>query len=141
ALDLARDADSPQSRHQHDIAAGNADVGRQGWSLGPDSFLDDLDHYLVAALKDLLNWRLDAGTDAWPLALLRSSLFGLRRFPSLPIVEVEVVVLPLVSVVVPIAVAVSITMTMAVAALGAVGQNRLVGIIAYLAEVLRLDVA
>ena len=64
--DLARDADAVQPRHEHQIAAGDADVGRERRPLGADAFLDDLDQHLVAAAEDLLDRRLEqAAAAAW----------------------------------------------------------------------------
>ena len=59
-FDLARDADAAEGRHQHQVAAGNADVGAERRALGADAFLDDLHEHFVAAAKDFLNRRLDA---------------------------------------------------------------------------------
>src|SRR5262249_7740595 len=56
--DLPRHADSVQTGHQHEIAAGDADVGTQGRSFGAYPFLDDLDKHFLAALEDVLNERL-----------------------------------------------------------------------------------
>ena len=57
--DLARDADAVEARHEHEVSAGDADVGRQGRPLGADALLDDLDQHLVAAAEDLLDRRLE----------------------------------------------------------------------------------
>ena len=57
--DLARDADAVQPGHEHEVSAGDADVGREGRPLGADAFLDDLDQHLVAAAEDLLDRRFD----------------------------------------------------------------------------------
>ena len=65
-LDFPRDADAAQRRHQDQVAAGNADVGRERGALGADAFLGHLDEHLVAAAEDVLNGRLDARADAGP---------------------------------------------------------------------------
>src|SRR5262249_9224357 len=57
-LDLARYADAVETRHEHQVAAGDADVGGQRRPLGADALLDDLDDHLLAALEDLLDGRL-----------------------------------------------------------------------------------
>ena len=59
-LDFPRDADAPQRRHQHQVAARNADVGGQSRPLGADPFLDHLDEDFIAAAEDFLDRRLDA---------------------------------------------------------------------------------
>lgn len=63
-VDLATDADPLQAGHQHQVATGDADVGRKRRSLGTDPFLDDLHQHFAAALKDLLDRRLVAGHSA-----------------------------------------------------------------------------
>ncbi len=60
-VDLAADADALQSGHQHEIASGDADVGRERRALGADALLDDLHQHFAAALEDLLDGRLVAG--------------------------------------------------------------------------------
>ena len=82
-----------------------------------------------------MNRWLDTGSDARTLPLLRTALLGLGRLPTFPFIEVEVVVL----VVPPVAIAVAITV--AITPLGAIRLNRLVGVVAPLAKVLRLDIA
>ena len=67
-FDLARDADAAERGHQHQVAAGNADVGGERRAFGADAFFDDLHQHFVAAAEDLLNGRLDAGADAGALA-------------------------------------------------------------------------
>ena len=59
-LDLAADADALQSGHEHEVPAGNADVGRERRALGADPLFDDLHEHFGAALKDLLNRRFVA---------------------------------------------------------------------------------
>src|SRR5207253_2337320 len=44
--------------HQHQVPAGDADVGAQRRPLGPNPLLDDLDEDLLAALEDFLDRRL-----------------------------------------------------------------------------------
>ncbi len=56
--DLARHADAVEPGHQHEVAAGDADVGAQRRALGADAFLDDLNEHFLAALEDVLNERL-----------------------------------------------------------------------------------
>src|SRR5262249_4781846 len=56
--DLAGDADTVEPRHEHEVAAGDADIGAQGGALGADAFLDHLDEDFLAAAKDVLNERL-----------------------------------------------------------------------------------
>ena len=67
--------------HQHEVAAGDADIGRERGALGADAFLDDLHDDFVAPAKDLLDGRLDSrasGTAIAALAALRSfAAFGL----------------------------------------------------------------
>ncbi len=58
--DFAADADPLQPRHQHEVTTGNADVRREGRSLGADAFLDYLHEDFAAAAEDLLNRRLVA---------------------------------------------------------------------------------
>src|SRR5205807_2960774 len=55
---LARHADAVQPGHQHEVAAGDADVGAQRRTLGADALLDDLDEDLLAALEEVLDERL-----------------------------------------------------------------------------------
>src|SRR5262249_7557215 len=43
---------------QHQVAAGDADVGAEGRALRADALLDDLDDDLLAPLEDLLDRRL-----------------------------------------------------------------------------------
>ena len=57
--DLAGHADAVEPGHQHEVSAGDADVGRQGRPLGADAFLDDLHQHLVAAAENFLDRRLD----------------------------------------------------------------------------------
>src|SRR5690606_6381814 len=68
-FDLARDADATQRRHQYDIAPGDADVGRKRGALGADALLDDLHQHFIAALKYVLDRRLESRPDARALAL------------------------------------------------------------------------
>ena len=49
-----------QGGHQHQVAAGDADVGRECRALGADAFLDHLHQHFVAAAEDILNGRFDA---------------------------------------------------------------------------------
>src|SRR5690606_4914467 len=77
-LDLARHADPPQSRHQHEVTAGDADVGRERRALRADPFLDDLDDHLVAATEDLFDRRLHARPRAGGAAALVRTRLGLR---------------------------------------------------------------
>src|SRR5581483_7229172 len=57
-VDLAGNPDAVQAGHEHEIAAGDADIGAQGRPLGADTFLDDLDQHFLAALEDVLDERL-----------------------------------------------------------------------------------
>ena len=59
-LDLPRDADAAQGGHEHQVAAGDADVGRERRPLGADALLDDLHEHFVAAAEDFLDRRLEA---------------------------------------------------------------------------------
>ena len=70
-VDLARHADAVEAGHQHEIAAGDADVGAQRRPLGADAFLDDLDEDFLAALEDVLDERLGPA-DARPAAAARA---------------------------------------------------------------------
>ena len=63
-FDLARHAHAAQRRHQHQVSAGNADVGGKRRPLGADPFLDDLHQHFVAAAEDILDRRLDARASA-----------------------------------------------------------------------------
>ncbi len=64
AFNLARHADAPERRHQHQVPAGNTDVRRQRRALRADALLDYLHEHFVAALEDLLNRRLEPRPDA-----------------------------------------------------------------------------
>ena len=77
--DLARDADAVQARHQHQVAAGDADVGGEGRPLGADALLDDLDEHLVAAAEDLLDRRLDHAPARGPVRPARAGGSSPRR--------------------------------------------------------------
>src|SRR5579871_3891702 len=55
--DLPRHTDPIKPGHQHEIPAGNADVGAQGWPFGSDAFLDYLDQHFLAALENVLDER------------------------------------------------------------------------------------
>ncbi len=119
-FDLPRDAHAAQRRHQHQIAAGNADVRGERRPLGADAFLDHLHQHLVAAAEDVLDRRLDAraarraanGRAAAAVAAGPSSSASLVLVPS-----------------------------SSTARPAAVVARGLVGIEPALAEVLRLDVA
>ena len=63
-FNLARDADASQGRHQHEIAAGDADVGRKRRAFRANAFLDDLDKHFIAAAQDILDRRLETGPPA-----------------------------------------------------------------------------
>src|SRR5205807_6793132 len=56
--DLAGDADAVEPRHQHQVPAGDADVGAQRRAFGADAFLDYLHEHFLAAAEDFLNGRL-----------------------------------------------------------------------------------
>src|SRR5262249_51645039 len=56
--DLARHADAVEAGHQHQVTAGDADVGAQGRPLGADAFLDHLDDHLLPATENILDERL-----------------------------------------------------------------------------------
>src|SRR5579872_690826 len=58
--DLAADADALQARHQHQISAGNADIGRERGAFGADALFDHLHQHFAAALEDFLDRRLVA---------------------------------------------------------------------------------
>ena len=60
-LGVSRDADAAQCRHQYQIAPRDANVRGQGRTLGSDPFFDDLNQHFVAASKDFLNGRFEAG--------------------------------------------------------------------------------
>ncbi len=64
AFDFSRDADATEGRHEHQVAAGDADVGGERGAFGADAFLDDLDEHFVAALEDFLDGRLEARANA-----------------------------------------------------------------------------
>jgi hypothetical protein len=59
-LDLPRNADPSQRGHQHQISAGNADVGRKRGPLRADAFLNNLHQHLVATAEDFLNGRFES---------------------------------------------------------------------------------
>src|SRR5581483_12176440 len=52
---LARDADAVETRHEDQVAAGNADVGAQRRALGADPLLDDLHEDFLAASENILD--------------------------------------------------------------------------------------
>src|SRR5262249_4208241 len=84
--DFARDADTIESRHQHQVAAGNADIRAQGRALGADSFLDHLDEHFLAAAKDVLDERFraaGAGTPRTPAKATATAPIT-RRWPAMP---------------------------------------------------------
>src|SRR5262249_30994441 len=56
--DLLGDTDAVEARHQHQVTAGDADVGRQRGALGAEALLDDLDNALLPALENVLDVRL-----------------------------------------------------------------------------------
>ena len=66
-FDFARDAALIAVGHQHEITAGNADIGGKRRALGAHAFFDHLNEDFVAALEDFLDRRLDAGSHAEPL--------------------------------------------------------------------------
>ena len=82
--DLAGDADAVQAGHQDEVAAGDADVGREGRPLGADALLDDLDEHLVAAPEDLLDGRLvaDAALVESAASALVAGVFLLLRLAA-----------------------------------------------------------
>src|SRR5205085_603195 len=116
-----------ERRHQHQIAARDADVGGERRPFAADAFLDDLHQDFVAAAKDVLNRRLDARPGSHAAAANARLRAGAG---------------------VALAVAFPLLVLILVAEVGlgppgvmAVAFQRLVGVIAPLAEVLRLDVA
>ena len=139
AFDLARDADAAEGRHQHEVAAGDADVRGERRAFGADAFLDDLHEHFVAALEDVLNRRLEARPDAGAeAAVFAPPPPPLRRPPA----TVSVAARGAVRFVVIESSSPSSSFEVAIAALAAaVGQDRLARIVSALAEVLRLDVA
>ena len=56
-LDAARDADMVDPGHHDEIAAGDADIGRDPRALGADRLLGDLDEDLLAFLQQVLDLR------------------------------------------------------------------------------------
>src|SRR5262249_15823608 len=56
--DLTRNADAIEAGHQHEVSAGDADIGPQRRAFSADAFLDDLHQHFLAAAKDVLNERL-----------------------------------------------------------------------------------
>ena len=58
-VDLLGDAHPSQWRHQHEIAAGNGDVGGKRGPFGAKALLDHLHQHLVSAPEDVLDRRLD----------------------------------------------------------------------------------
>src|SRR5690606_26209537 len=119
-LDLARHADAAQGRHQHQVAAGDADVGRERGALGADALFDHLDDDFVAAAEDVLNGRLDPRPHADLAALGAGGLFAAVA----TFIAVAVLAVALVGAVLDAA--------------AAVAFEHLVGIVTALAEVLRL---
>ena len=117
-FDLPRDADPAQGGHEHQVAAGNADVGGERRALGADAFLDHLHQHLVAAAEDLLDGRLEARPAAEAVACRGRG----RRPASLSSNS-------------------SPSAVVAVAARARGADAGRCGIVAALAEVLRLDVA
>ena len=114
----------PKAGHQHQVAAGDADVGRERRALGADAFLDDLHEHFVAAAEDFLDGRLESRPAAEAVGGVDGHAGRLRRF------VVDFVA----------------RRRRRRRFGGAVRAdcrraNRLVGIVAALAEVLRLDVA
>ena len=81
-LDLPRDADAAQRGHEHQIAAGNADVRRERRPLRADAFLDDLHEHFVAAAEDFLDRRLEARPAAETVILVRLGPRGSSSAPS-----------------------------------------------------------
>ena len=79
--DLPRDADAIEAGHQHEVAARDADVGREGRALGADALLDDLDEDLVAAAEDLLDRGLERPASATGPAAAAGLLAGLVPGP------------------------------------------------------------
>ena len=57
-LDLARDADVINRRHEDQEAAGQRGVRRQARALGPQRLLDHLDHHVLPFLEQVLDLRL-----------------------------------------------------------------------------------
>ena len=137
AFDLARDADAAERRHEHQVAAGDADVGGERRPFGADAFLDDLDEDFVAALEDVLDGRLeawpDAGAEAGRFRAGAAAVVAPRTsLPRLPRGRRADLV---------VAVRRSGRVEIAIAALAAAGQDRFARIVSALAKVLRLDVA
>src|SRR5581483_6057862 len=56
-VDLPAHPHLAHARHHHQDPAGNGQVGAEGWALGADPFLDDLDDDLVAAAEAALDRR------------------------------------------------------------------------------------
>ena len=78
-VDLARDADAVEAGHQHEVAAGDADVGAERRPLGADAFLDDLDEDFLAALEDVLDERLGPAHAGPAAAAAADRRRGVRR--------------------------------------------------------------
>jgi hypothetical protein len=57
-VDLARDAHMIDGRHEDEEAAGQRGVRRQARALGPQRFLDHLDHHVLPFLEQVLDFRL-----------------------------------------------------------------------------------
>jgi hypothetical protein len=53
--DLARDAHVLDGRHEHEIAPGQRDVGRDARALLAQGFLDHLDEHFLSGLEHLLD--------------------------------------------------------------------------------------
>ena len=51
-VDLLGDAHAAQRRHEHQVPAGDRDVGGERRPLGAEALLDDLHEHLVAAAED-----------------------------------------------------------------------------------------
>ena len=75
-LDLARDADVIDRRHEHEKAAGQRGVRRQARALGAERLLGDLDDDLLAFLQELFDFRLRSAIA--PLAAIAMLVFVAR---------------------------------------------------------------
>src|SRR5262249_37519004 len=101
-VDLAAHARTLERRHEHEVAPGDRDVGRQGRALVADRVLGDLDRDHLALLEQLVDGKAHARavTDAArPAAgaraapVLRALALG-RGLGSVLVVVVVIVIVP-----------------------------------------------
>src|SRR5207245_2539571 len=107
--------------------AGDADVRRKRRPFRADAFFDDLHQYFIAALKDVLDWRLEPRPNANSVsgrfhaavaATLAATVFGVRPVVALfRLIEIPI------------------------SALATIGKDRFARVVSALPKILRLDVA